>query len=71
MRTLIVNPKLSNIYNTVENLSMQELDSLLIQIKKIRYQQFPIVLPKDEADLLKKINSGLPIEIQIRASFIC
>jgi len=36
------------------------------QIKKIRYKHFPTILPKEEAELLKKINAGLPVEIHQR-----
>ncbi len=66
MNTLTVNPQFTTLFNTVTELSFPELDSLMLKIKQIRYKHFPTILPKDEAELLKKINAGLPIEIHQR-----
>ncbi len=66
MNTLTVTPQFSTLYNTVAELSLQELDSLMLQIKKMQYKHFPMILPKEESELLKKINAGLPAEIHQR-----
>jgi len=66
MNTITVNPNLNNIYGSIAELNSNDLDNLLLQIKKIKYKHFPTVLSNDESELLKKINAGLPNEIHRR-----
>lgn len=62
MEHLIINRqegKLYNVLNTVKELTSKELDILLLQIKKIRVKNYPIINTKQEAELLQLINMGL------------
>lgn len=52
--------------NTAEQLSLAELERLVSRAIELRAKRSARSLPKVEAQLLKKINQGLPLEIQKR-----
>ncbi len=50
----------------VEQLSLAELEKLWSQIVALQARHKAVSLPKDETDLLLKINQGLPLDVQRR-----
>lgn len=51
---------------TLQGLTVAELDNVMAQILAIRKQKLPSVLSQSETILLQKINTGLPNHIQKR-----
>ncbi len=60
------NKELKQIYQTLQNLSIVELDALMQQIFTLRKQKMPSILSDSESELLRKINTGLPSALQKR-----
>jgi hypothetical protein len=54
--------------NSVAQLSLSELERFVLRVIELQAKRRAPNLPKDEARLLKKINQGLPPEIQKRYS---
>lgn len=52
--------------NSVERLSLSELEQFMFRVIELRAKRRALNLSKNEAQLLKKINHGLPPEIQKR-----
>lgn len=59
MLSTYTNPRLDTILQSVSQLSKTEVDNLMLRLKKIQYQNHSTVLESNEAELLKKINSGV------------
>ena len=70
MENYIPNKPLSSIFRTLSSLSLSELDLVMKQVIGIRKQKLPGVLSPAEADLLKKINTPPPYEIQQRYNYL-
>ena len=70
MENYIPNKPLSSIFRTLSSLSLSELDLVMKQVIGIREQKLPGVLSPAEADLLKKINTPPPYEIQQRYNYL-
>jgi len=70
MENLIPNQPLSSIFQTLSSLSLSDLDLVMKQVIGIRKQKLPGVLSPAEADLLKKINTPTPHEIQQRYDYL-
>lgn len=68
MTTLQVEAQLSteNLLKAVGKLTPKELDEFAIQVLALRAQHYAPSLPKEEAELLVKINEGLPRRTQKR-----
>jgi len=63
METLSINYQSTNLeiaLQAIGRLSKSEFDSLLLQIKKLRIKNYPVITSKKENELLKTINSSLP-----------
>ena len=66
MEQLLINQQRGNLYNIVKavrKLSGQELDTLFLQMKKLRVKNYPIV-NLQESELLQTINKGLSLKNQ-------
>ena len=68
MSTIQVEAQLSynELLKAVEQLSLPELEQFVPQVIALRARHKAPTLPKDEADLLLKINQGMPPDIQKR-----
>ena len=58
---MVFDSSISTLYQEAERLDNTALDTLIIQLQTIRTQRKTNDKQKAEADLLKKINRGLPI----------
>jgi hypothetical protein len=70
MENLIPNQPLTGIFQTLSSLSLSDLDQVMKQVIGLRKQKLPGVLSQVEADLLKKINTPPPFEIQQRYNYL-
>lgn len=70
METIIHQEKLNNINQTLLGLNLFELDSVMKRVVRLRKQKTPTVLSTTETKLLRKINKGIPKEIQNRYDFL-
>jgi hypothetical protein len=70
MENLIPNQPLTGIFQTLSSLSLSDLDQVMKQVIGLRKQKLPGVLSQAEADLLKKINTPIPLEIQQRYNYL-
>ena len=70
MDTLIQSAHLNNIYNSLLNLNLIELDRVMQEVLILRRRKMPSVLTHNETELLRKINSGAPQVIQKRYNFL-
>jgi len=52
----------------VQQLSKNDLEQFVFQVVHLRAKRHAPGLPKTEAELLQKINQGLPVELQKRYS---
>lgn len=59
-------PQLSNIYQSLSALNIEELDLVMQEILSIRRKKLPSVLTNSETELLKRINTSAPPVIQKR-----
>lgn len=68
MPTIQVNAQLSqeDLFHAIEQLSLPDLDGFVSRVLVLRAHRKAPALPRSEADLLVKINRGLPTEIQTR-----
>ncbi len=66
MENLIPNQPLTGIFQTLSSLSLSDLDQVMKQVIGLRKLKLPGVLSQVEADLLKRINTPPPFEIQQR-----
>jgi len=68
MSTIQVEAQLSynELLKAVEQLSLPELEQFVPQIIALQARHKAPTLPKDEADLLLRINQGMPPDIQKR-----
>lgn len=68
MSTVLVKTELpfEELLQAVEQLNPTDLEQLMVQIISLQAQHKAPRLSKDEADLLLKINQGLPFETQKR-----
>ena len=66
MNTVIQNPRLDAIFNSLNDLNINELDNVMQNILRLRKNKLPSVLSETETALLKKINIGIPAAIQNR-----
>ena len=64
MDTTISTMPLNSMFQSLNNLSLIELDEVMNRIIGIRRQKLPSVLSETETNLLQKINKGIPKEIQ-------
>ncbi len=62
--------KLDNIYNSISDFNLMELNSLMTKVAQLRKQKLPTVLSHLETDLLRKINEGLPDDVQKRYNYL-
>jgi hypothetical protein len=67
---MLQNQQFHLIYQSLNSLSVVELDELMTQILYVRKQKLPNVLGQSETELLQKINKGLPSSIQKRYDFL-
>lgn len=58
--------ELHTFQQSLQDLTVAELDNIMAQILAIRKQKLPSVLSQNETILLQKINAGLPTHIQKR-----
>lgn len=58
--------QLNQIYQSVSSLGLSELDQVIKRLIGLRRQRLTTVLSETESDLLRKINSLAPAEIQMR-----
>ena len=70
MENLIPNQPLTGIFQTLSSLSLSDLDQVMKQVIGLRKQKLPGVLSQVEADLLKRINTPPPFEIQQRYNYL-
>jgi hypothetical protein len=56
----------NELLNAVEQLNLSDLEQLMFQIITLQARRKAPSLPKDESELLLKINQGLPASIQKR-----
>lgn len=56
----------ARILESVEHLSLDDLEQLMNQVVALRARRKASCLPKDESDLILKINKGLPPGIRKR-----
>ena len=68
MPTVQVEAQLSadELLQAVQQLSRTELEQFVVQVVTLRAKHQAPSLPKDEAELLQKINQGIPPEFQKR-----
>ena len=66
MNTVIQNPQLDAIFNSLNDLNINELDNVMQNILRLRKNKLPSVLSETETTLLKKINIEIPTVIQNR-----
>jgi hypothetical protein len=66
MNTVIQNTQLNTIYQSLSALNINELEQVMQQIVGLRKQKMPSVLSEVETELLQKINTPLPQNIQKR-----
>jgi hypothetical protein len=64
MENLRSHPPLASIFHSLSALSLAENDQVMSNLLGLRKQKLPGVLPQFEEDLLRKINSPIPFEIQ-------
>lgn len=62
--------KLDNIYNSISDFNLMELNSLMTKVAQLRKQKLPTVLSHLETDLLRKINEGFPDDVQKRYNYL-
>ena len=70
MENLIPNQPLTGIFQTLSSLNLSDLDQVMKQVIGLRKQKLPGVLSQVEADLLKRINTPPPFEIQQRYNYL-
>ncbi len=70
MENLMPNQPLTGIFQTLSSLSLSDLDQVMKQVIGLRKQKLPGVLSQAEADLLKKINTPPPFEVQQRYDYL-
>jgi len=70
MENLIPQQPLTGIFQTLSLLSLSDLDQVMKQVIGLRKQKLPGVLSQIEADLLKRINTPPPFEIQQRYDYL-
>lgn len=61
-----VNLEFDEVLKGVERLETDELEEFLTRVLTIRAQRRTPSLPQEEAELLQKINQGVPLEIRSR-----
>ncbi len=66
MNPVIHTQQLNTIYQSLTALNVLELDNVMQQIITLRRKKLPSVLSQSETELLRKINAGVPFEIQKR-----
>ena len=68
MSTLQVKTKLpfDELLKAVEQLNLPDLERLMSQVVTLQARRKAPSLPKNESDLLLKINQGLPLDVQKR-----
>ncbi len=66
----IENQHFKHFYQSLQELSVVELDELMTKIIYLRRQKLPTVLSQSETEVLQKINAGLPPSIQKRYNFL-
>jgi len=66
MENLGQTQQLNQIFQSLSSLGLSELDQVMKRLIGLRKQRLTTVLTEIETDLLKKINSSTPIEIQSR-----
>ena len=66
MENLSQTQQLNQIFQSLSSLGLPELDQVMKRLIGLRKQRLTTVLTENETDLLKKINSSIPVEIQSR-----
>jgi hypothetical protein len=66
MTTVQIELPFDELLKAVEQLSLPDLEQLAQQVIKLQAQRQSHVLPCNEAELLLKINSSIPADLQIR-----
>ncbi len=56
----------NELLQNVEQLGARELERFIEKVLALRARKIAPVLPEDEAELLKKINEGLPFSVKTR-----
>jgi len=59
-------PQLKNLLHVANQLSLNDLEHLVHKLLQLQAQRRTVTLASDEADLLLKINQGLPTKVQQR-----
>jgi len=57
--------------SSLSQFELAQLDELLQQIIQLRAEKIDSETPKTEEELIRKIDEGLPEEIQARFKFLC
>jgi hypothetical protein len=63
-------PSVSELLDNAASLDKQEFESFFKKMVLLRAQRHPAVLPKEESDLLQKINLGFPQDKWDRIEFL-
>jgi hypothetical protein len=63
-------PSVSELLDNAASLDKQAFESFFKKIVQLRAQRHPAVLPKEESDLLQKINRGFPNDKWERLDFL-
>jgi hypothetical protein len=70
MENIIQKQNLDNIYQMLSGMNLLELNQVMNKVMRLRKQKLPTVLSKVETELIRKINKGLPLDIQKRYDFL-
>jgi len=70
MENIVQKQHLDNIYQTLSGLNLLELNQVMNKVMRLRKQKLPTVLSQVETELMRKINKGLPLDIQKRYDFL-
>jgi len=66
MTTVQVELPFDELVRAVKQLNLPDLEQFAQQVVKLLAQRRAHILPRAEAELLLKINSGVPVDLQVR-----
>ena len=64
-------PDFQAVSSSLPQFELAQLDELLQKIMQLRAEKLDSITPQTEEELIRKINEGLPEEIQNRYGFLC